>query len=266
MARRQAWVRNALQSRHRRDEHRGLFKQVALNRGRPVAPANETSWAKQFQCSAPNRHRRVGLIWFAAMARRIGRTGMAIFEKICVASAFAGFLALVGLTVVLLVVTWRKGRLSWRPLLSVLCRRIYYTAVDRFCAPVAPAAQLKDYRCHCMPDIFSQSISLAGVPQTAFPASAGPRYIDAGRPGHVPDAGRVRRVRAMIRERVMGGLSRAKAEGIQLGRRRLEDTDPDKVTAILAGRAKGTGIRRIARDLGVGVGTVLKVTDKEERV
>jgi hypothetical protein len=36
--------------------------------------------------------------------------------------------------------------------------------------------------------------------------------------------------------------------------------------AILAARAKGTGIRRIARDLGVGVGTVLKVTDKEERV
>jgi hypothetical protein len=60
------------------------------------------------------------------------------------------------------------ARLSWRPLLSVLCRRIYYTAVDRFCAPVVPAAQLKDYRSHCTPDIFSQSISLAGVPQTAF--------------------------------------------------------------------------------------------------
>jgi DNA invertase Pin-like site-specific DNA recombinase len=33
--------------------------------------------------------------------------------------------------------------------------------------------------------------------------------------------------RAMIRERVMAGLSRAKAEGIQLGRRRLEDTDAE---------------------------------------
>jgi DNA invertase Pin-like site-specific DNA recombinase len=64
----------------------------------------------------------------------------------------------------------------------------------------------------------------------------------------------------------MASLSRAKADGIQLGRRRLEDTDPDKVTAILAAGAKGTGIRRIARDLGVGIGTVLKVTDKEERV
>src|ERR1700690_4247149 len=38
--------------------------------------------------------------------------------------------------------------------------------------------------------------------------------------------------RAMIRERVMAGLSRAKADGIQLGRRRLEDTDADKVMAI----------------------------------
>ena len=35
---------------------------------------------------------------------------------------------------------------------------------------------------------------------------------------------------------------------------------PDKVAAIVAARAKGTGIRRIARELGVGVGTVLRVT------
>jgi len=62
--------------------------------------------------------------------------------------------------------------------------------------------------------------------------------------------------RAMIREGVMAGLSRAKADGIQLGRRRLEDSDADKVAA----RAKGTGVRRIARELGVGVGTVLRVT------
>jgi DNA invertase Pin-like site-specific DNA recombinase len=66
--------------------------------------------------------------------------------------------------------------------------------------------------------------------------------------------------RAMIRERVMAGLSRAKADGIQLGRRRLEDSDANKVAAIVAARAKGTGIRRIARELGVGVGTVLRVT------
>jgi hypothetical protein len=47
---------------------------------------------------------------------------------------------------------------------------------------------------------------------------------------------------------------------IQLGRRRLEDSDADKVAAIVAVRAKGTGVRRIARELGVGVGTVLRVT------
>ena len=52
----------------------------------------------------------------------------------------------------------------------------------------------------------------------------------------------------------------SKADGIHLGRRRIEDTDTDKVAAIVAARAKGTGIRRIARDLGVGVGTVLRVT------
>jgi len=66
--------------------------------------------------------------------------------------------------------------------------------------------------------------------------------------------------RSMIRERVMANLSRAKADGTQLGRRRLEDSDADKVAAIIAARAAGAGIRRIARELGVGVGTVLRVT------
>jgi DNA invertase Pin-like site-specific DNA recombinase len=66
--------------------------------------------------------------------------------------------------------------------------------------------------------------------------------------------------RSMIRERVMAGLSRAKADGTRLGRRRLEDSDAEKVAAIVAARAAGTGIRRIARELGVGVGTVLRVT------
>src|ERR1700729_2761062 len=68
--------------------------------------------------------------------------------------------------------------------------------------------------------------------------------------------------RAMIRERVMAGLSRAKADGIKLGRRRVEDSDAVKVAAIVAARAKGTGIRRIARELGVGVGTVLRLTEE----
>jgi hypothetical protein len=55
-------------------------------------------------------------------------------------------------------------------------------------------------------------------------------------------------------------LARAKEQGTKLGRRRLEDSDADKVAAIVLARRKGAGIRRIARDLGVGVGTVLRVT------
>jgi hypothetical protein len=37
-------------------------------------------------------------------------------------------------------------------------------------------------------------------------------------------------------------------------------TDADKVAAIVAARAKGTGVRRIGREFGVGVGTVLRLT------
>jgi DNA invertase Pin-like site-specific DNA recombinase len=65
---------------------------------------------------------------------------------------------------------------------------------------------------------------------------------------------------AMIRERVLSGLARAREEGTKLGRKPLEDTDAAKVKAIRAMRHKGMGIRRIARELGVGVGTVLRVT------
>lgn len=66
--------------------------------------------------------------------------------------------------------------------------------------------------------------------------------------------------RSMIRERVIAGLSRAKADGVQLGRRRIEDTDGGKVAEIIAARSAGKGIRRIAREFGVGVGTVLRLT------
>src|SRR5262249_4409813 len=66
--------------------------------------------------------------------------------------------------------------------------------------------------------------------------------------------------RAMIRERVLAGLARAREQGTKLGRRRLEDADADKAAAIRPARASGLGIRRIARDLGVGVGTVLRIT------
>ncbi len=65
--------------------------------------------------------------------------------------------------------------------------------------------------------------------------------------------------RAMIVERVKAGLARARREGKRLGRRPLEQTDPKKTARILAMRAKGIGIRRIAAELGVGVRTVLRI-------
>jgi DNA invertase Pin-like site-specific DNA recombinase len=69
--------------------------------------------------------------------------------------------------------------------------------------------------------------------------------------------------RAMIRERVMSGLARARGEGKRLGRPRLDDK---KAAAIRRARATGKGIRSIARDLGVGVGTVLRVTSEIEAI
>jgi DNA invertase Pin-like site-specific DNA recombinase len=66
--------------------------------------------------------------------------------------------------------------------------------------------------------------------------------------------------RAMIRERVMTGLARARAEGKQLGRRTVE---AKKVKAALALRSKGLGIRRIAREVGLGVGTVIRLVANE---
>jgi DNA invertase Pin-like site-specific DNA recombinase len=69
--------------------------------------------------------------------------------------------------------------------------------------------------------------------------------------------------RAMIRERVMAGLARAKADGIKLGRKTLEDADAKKVRAIRNMLSDGLGVRRIARDLRVGVGTVLRLRDGE---
>ena len=67
--------------------------------------------------------------------------------------------------------------------------------------------------------------------------------------------------RAMIRERVMAGLARARSEGKQLGRRPVEQAKARKVKAALALRAQGIGIRRIAREVGLGVGTVLRLVD-----
>jgi|SRR5260370_32181967 hypothetical protein len=50
------------------------------------------------------------------------------------------------------------SRLSWRPLLSVPYHRIPCTAQDRFCGRAALAALPRDSQCHCMPDIYAQSV------------------------------------------------------------------------------------------------------------
>ncbi len=62
--------------------------------------------------------------------------------------------------------------------------------------------------------------------------------------------------RSMIQARVKAGLERARASGKTLGRPRV-GARIEK--AIREERAKGTGIRRTAAMLGVGVGTVQRV-------
>jgi DNA invertase Pin-like site-specific DNA recombinase len=59
--------------------------------------------------------------------------------------------------------------------------------------------------------------------------------------------------RALVQERVRAGLQRAKAQGKRLGR---PPVAPDIEAAVQASHAAGKGIRRIAADLGIGVGTV----------
>ncbi len=67
--------------------------------------------------------------------------------------------------------------------------------------------------------------------------------------------------RAMIRERVMAGLERARAKGKRLGRPRVSA----KVErAVLEARAEKKGIRRIARELSVGVSTVQRIIGGHE--
>jgi DNA invertase Pin-like site-specific DNA recombinase len=68
--------------------------------------------------------------------------------------------------------------------------------------------------------------------------------------------------RAMIQERVRAGLARAKDEGKTLGRPRIE---ADTETAIRKALKKGDrGMRKVAAELGVGVGTVQRVKAEME--
>ena len=66
--------------------------------------------------------------------------------------------------------------------------------------------------------------------------------------------------RSMIHERVMVGLARARAEGTQLGRPAKVAGNAAMVKALRAARAAGKSIRTIAREQGVGIGTVSRLT------
>ena len=62
--------------------------------------------------------------------------------------------------------------------------------------------------------------------------------------------------RSMIQERVKAGLNRARAQGKTLGRPKVAESVEK---AVVAARAEGTGKRKIARQLGIGVGTVSRI-------
>jgi DNA invertase Pin-like site-specific DNA recombinase len=62
--------------------------------------------------------------------------------------------------------------------------------------------------------------------------------------------------RSMIRQRVKAGLKRAVAQGVKLGRPKVEFALERKAQKQLA---KGTGILKVAKMLGLGTGTVQRI-------
>ena len=66
--------------------------------------------------------------------------------------------------------------------------------------------------------------------------------------------------RSMIRERVIAGQQRAVANGVKLGRK--TNVNDGIITAVYHMRQNNIPIKRIAKDLQIGVGTVYKILDK----
>ena len=62
--------------------------------------------------------------------------------------------------------------------------------------------------------------------------------------------------RSMIRQRISAGLSRAKAQGKRLGRPKVPITVERQARRHLA---KGAGILKVAKTLGLGTGTVQRI-------
>ena len=65
--------------------------------------------------------------------------------------------------------------------------------------------------------------------------------------------------RSMIRERVKSGLARAREKGVQLGRKPISNA---MKTEIIAMRATGTSMAKIANELGISAGVVCKVVNE----
>ena len=65
--------------------------------------------------------------------------------------------------------------------------------------------------------------------------------------------------RTMIRQRIKAGLKRAVAQGVKLGRPKIDSTTERKVRKQLA---KGVGILKVAKSLGIGTGTVQRIANE----
>jgi DNA invertase Pin-like site-specific DNA recombinase len=66
--------------------------------------------------------------------------------------------------------------------------------------------------------------------------------------------------RAMIKERINAGLARAREKGTSSGRAfGRPRTSPAVEASIVAALASGKGIRKVAAEVGVGVGTVQRI-------
>src|SRR5262249_47689945 len=70
--------------------------------------------------------------------------------------------------------------------------------------------------------------------------------------------------RAMIQERVRACLARARSEGKQLGGPKIPEKTERAVQAALS-RKDRPGLRKIAADLGIGVGTVQRISNELPR-
>jgi DNA invertase Pin-like site-specific DNA recombinase len=66
--------------------------------------------------------------------------------------------------------------------------------------------------------------------------------------------------RSIIQERVRAGLWRAKAEGKQLGRRRIAPELEAQILAALKAPGRTEGVRKIAKRFGVHPGTVQRIS------